>query len=225
MYKVQHEEKDIYLENTESPQQEDEKLYYMQDSIDTIKNLDIINFNYIVFEEDLDNMYKTEFNYFFDNYIIELINYLDRYLSIDLTDIQEEPYRVKLSFVKNIVRFIMNTLPYIYMKSYLEDQNVEGLHDALDLFNDELRDNIISQITKSQKQYKTFNSMMTDIEDTITNEKKKNKFNGMLSLLDSSMENKKVLLDYYKSIIQNSGHDGLKELCKIYIKNDLHNII
>lgn len=226
MYKVQHEETDTFLDSI-SPheEKEDELLYYMQDAIDTIKNLDIKNFNYIVFEEDLDNMYKTEFNNFFNKYVIDLINYFNKYLAIELTDVQEEPYRVKLRFVKNIVRFIMNTLPYIYMKGYLENQNIEGLHDALDSFNDDLRDNLISQITKSQNQYKTFSNLMEDIEDTITNEKKKTKFNGMLTILDSSMENKKLLLDYYKSIIQNSGHDGLKELCTLYVKNDLYNII
>jgi len=203
----------------------EEEFYYMQNTIDDIKNVNIKDFNYIIFEEDLDNMYKTEFLKFFNKNIKALIEDLNIYLSIDLDELFEAPYRIKLSFVKNIVRFFMNTLPYIYMKEFLSSNEVEGLHDALDLFDDNLQTNIINQIKKSQEQYSSFNTMMSDIEDTITNEKKKNKFNNMLTLLDASMTNKSKLLDYYKSIIQNSGHDGIKSLFKLYLKNDLDNII
>ncbi len=211
------------IDNTDSTKESE--LYYMQDVVQNILNLNIKDFNYIVFEEDLDNMYKTEFNVFFDEYMIPLITQLDEYLSIDIEMVQSEPYRTKHAFVKNIVRFIMNTLPYIYMKEYLHDNQIDGFHDALDAFDTNVKQNIVSQIEKSKEQYNSFNSMMSDIEETITNEKKKNKFNDMLSLLDASMNNKTKLLDYYISIINDSGEEGLQKLFKIYLKNDLHNII
>lgn len=202
-----------------------DELYYMQNVMDTIKNVNIREFNYIVFEEDIDNMYKTEFNTFFNNYIIDLIQHLDQYLSINIDELINEHYRVKHAFVKNIVRFFMNTLPYIYMKEYLENNGADGLHDALDMFNDDLKDNIIKQIISANSQYSNFNTMMNEVKDTITNEKKKDKFEGMLSLLESSMDNKSKLLDYYIDIIQSSGNDGLKSLFKLYLKNDLENLI
>ena len=213
-----HQENDIKIEN------ELEHMYYMQDTLDSIKNLDIKNFNYIVFEEDLDNMYKTEFLRFFTDNIVPLLSNF-HYLSIDTLDLEDEPYRVKLVFTKNIIRFIMNTLPYIYIKELLEDKDISGLHDALDVFDTNTQQKIINQISHAQKQYQSFSSMMEEIEDTITNEKKKNKFNEMLSLLDISMSNKSKLLDYYKSIIQNTGEDSLKPLVKLYLTNDLENVI
>ena len=202
-----------------------DELYYMRNVMDNIKNVDIRNFNYIVFEEDIDNMYKSEFETFFKEYIVDLIGYLNQYLSINIDELINESYRVKHAFVKNIIRFFMNTLPYIYMKEYLENNGADGLHDALDMFNDDLKDNIIKQIVSANSQYSNFNSMMNDVKDTITNEKKKDKFEGMLSLLDSSMDNKSKLLDYYTDIIQSSGNDGLKALFKLYLKNDLENLI
>jgi hypothetical protein len=206
-------------------EQEESNLYYMQDVVDQISKFQIRGFNWLVFEEDLDNMYKTEFNNFFNDYIKKMVEDLNMYLAIDIADIENEPYRIKLAFVKNIARFVMNTLPYIYMKEYLEKENVEGLHDALEQLSDNTQQKICDQIENSQKQYQSFNTMMTDIEDTITNEKKKNKVSDMLNLLDASMDNKSKLLDYYKSIIQNSGSENLKKLFKIYLTEDLQNIL
>jgi len=225
MYKVDTTDASDLSIKAETKLVDSDELYYMKSVIDSIKKLDIKNFNYIVFEEDIDNMYKTEFNTFFNTYIVSLIKDFDQYLSISIEEIMDEPYRVKHAFVKNIVRFLMNTLPYIYMKEFLENNNAEGLHDALDMFNDDLKDNIIKQIQSANSQYSNFNTMMNDVKDTITNEKKKDKFEGMLTLLGSSMDNKSKLLDYYISIIQASGNDGLKVLFKQYLTNDLENIL
>lgn len=201
------------------------QFYYMQEALNNIKELNIQNFNYIVFEEDLDNMYKSEFEEFYRTQIIPTFEYLKQYIDIDTEIVHDEPYRIKHIFVKNIVRFIMNTLPYIYMKEFLETKDVEGMHDAFDEFNDDIKINIITQINKSHEQFENFNSMMTDIGGGITNDKKRGKFNGMLGLLDSSINNKSKLLDYYVSVIQNSGSDNLKELFKTYVRNDLDNLI
>jgi len=214
---------DLYLSD-EVNLVDDTELYYMQNSLQNIKESNIKEFNYIVFEEDLDNMYKSEFEEFFKMKLVPLIENFDD-LNISLDELHNEPYRVKQAFAKNIIRFIMNTLPYIYMKEFMESKEVEGLHDALDLLNDDLNDNIIAQINVSKSQYNNFSSMMINIEDTITNDKKRDKFTGMLSLLDASMDNKSKLLDYYISIIVNSGNDGLRNLCTKYLKNDLNNLI
>lgn len=225
MFKIDLTDKsDLFLDST--VQEVDHgKLYYMKDTLESIKNIDIKNFNYIVFEEDLDNMYKSEFNEFFDELIVPLIDNLNQYIFIDLELVIDEPYRVKQLFVKNIIRFFMNTLPYIYMKEFIKGSEAEGLHDALELFDDNLKTKIVTQIESNTKQYTNFNTMMGDIEETITNEKKKIKFAEKLTLLEHNMTNKLKLLDYYASIINNSGNDGLKDLFKIYLKNDLDNLL
>lgn len=200
-------------------------MYYMQDHIDAIRSLSIKNFNYIIFEEDLDNMYKTEFEKFFKEYMIELINDLSFYVAIDIDNIQNESYRVKLIFSKNIVRFVMNTLPYIFVKEFLEKIGVEGLHDAYDALSADIQQKLISQINVSQAEYNSFSSLMTNISSSITNDKKKVSFDEKLDLLETTMSSKEKLLNYYKDIIQNSGNDGLQKIIKKYLLNDLDNII
>lgn len=216
---------DQYLSTDLEDSSDQGKLYYMRETLETIRKIDIKNFNYIVFEEDLDNMYKSEFQDFFLNQIVPLIEELNEYLHIEVDLIQDEPYRVKLLFVKNIIRFFMNTLPYIYMREFLRNGDAEGLHDALALLDDNIGKKLVQQIESSKDQYQNFNSTMLNIEDTITNDKKKSKFSEMLVLLDHNMGNKIKLLDYYSSIISNSGSIGLNTLCKLYIKNDIENLI
>jgi hypothetical protein len=216
---------DQYLSDNLEDIADQGKLYYMRETLETIRKVDIKNFNYIVFEEDLDNMYKSEFQEFFIDQIVPLIHELQEYLFIDVDAILDEPYRVKQLFVKNIIRFFMNTLPYIYMKEYIHSSGAEGLHDALALFDDNIGSKIVHQIESSKDQYQNFNTTMLNIEETITNDKKKNKFSEMLVLLDHNMNSKVRLLDYYSSIISNSGSIGLKALFKQYVKNDIENIL
>ena len=216
---------DQYLSSDLEDNADQGKLYYMRETLETIRKIDIKNFNYIVFEEDLDNMYKSEFQEFFSEQIVPLIHELQEYLFIDVDAILDESYRVKQLFVKNIIRFFMNTLPYIYMKEYVRSAGAEGLHDALALFDDNIGSKIVNQIESSKDQYQNFNSTMINIEETITNDKKKTKFSEMLVLLDHNMNSKIRLLDYYSSIISNSGSIGLKTLFKQYVKNDIENIL
>lgn len=204
---------------------ENTSMYYMHDQIESIKKLEIRDFNYVIFEEDLDNMYKTEFEKFFNEYVIEMIESLSEYLAIDVDYIEQEPYRIKLLFTKNIVRFIMNTLPYIFIKEYLATKNIDGLHDALDELEENIVDKLIGQINISQSEYDSFNALMSNVSSTITNDKKKANFESKLSLLEITLSSKEKLLDYYKLVISNSGNDGLKALVKKYLLNDLDNIV
>ncbi len=211
------------LTTVEEEQVLDSNLYYMDNHIDNIKNYNIKSFNYIVFEEDLDNMSKHELLSFFNDYFIELINTSELKISID--EVIGQPYRVKLLFIKNVIRFLMNTLPYNYLKQYFEEHEVSGLHDALDLLDVDLVTELTNKIDSSNKYLENFEALMGNVETGITNEKKRNKFNEMLNLLESSMTTKTNLLQYYKSILLDTGNDSLHTLCKAYVKNDLQNLL
>jgi len=204
---------------------ENEKMQYMKDTVQSIINLDIKNFNYIIFEEDIDNMYKKEFEYFFDKFMLEILNKMNEYIYIDTSLIQYEEYRIKQIFTKNIIRFYMNTLPYVYLKGILEKKNIDGLHDALDLINENSIQLIIDSIQDSYSQYESFNVMMNEIEDTINNEKQRNAFNTKLTLLDQNMNKKLKLVKYHESIIIDSGQENLQKLLKQYLINDKENIL
>jgi len=209
------------LTTVEEIQTFDNELYYMDEHVQNIKDYDIKNFNYILFEEDLDNMTKQEFLEFIKKHEF-LLN--DCLLDISLEEV-DDTYRAKLTFLKNNIRFLMNTLPYNYLKQYLEDYEISGLHDALDTLNKDLVNELLNKIDESNKHFVNFELLMGNVEEGITNDKKRAKFNEMLNLLGSSMDNKIDLLQYHKSILLNTGNDSLQELCKLYVKNDLSNIL
>ena len=201
------------------------ELFYLKDMLLNILTLNIKDFNYIIFEEDLNNMYKEEFLNFFKHNMVPLVEKLNEYIAIGIEPLMMESYEIKLSFCKNIIKFVMNTLPYSHVKEFLSKSDVNGYHDALDEFNDDIVAKISNQIEIGKKQFDNFNSLMENVEDTISNEKKRDKFNKSLTLLDQSMKNKITLLDYHKSIIDNSGNDKLCELLKLYLANDSENIL
>ena len=198
--------------------------YYLQKPIQQIKDLDIKNFNFIIFEEDIDNMEADEFKNFYDNWFIPAIEYLNNYLDIDISTIQFKTFRLKQIFVKNIIKFVMNTLPYTYFKNYLNTCSVESFHEALDHL-DGIKEKLLEQVYALNKQYTNFVELMSNIEDTIANEKKRNQFNDMLTLLDTNMDSKFKITEYQKHVIQDTPEQSLKDLMKKYLQNDADNLL
>ena len=198
--------------------------YYLQKPIQQIKDLDIKNFNFIIFEEDIDNMEADEFKNFYDNWFIPAIEYLNNYLDIDISTIQFKTFRLKQIFVKNIIKFVMNTLPYTYFKNYLNTCSVESFHEALDHL-DGIKEKLLEQVYVLNKQYTNFVELMSNIEDTIANEKKRNQFNDMLTLLDTNMDSKFKITEYQKHVIQDTPEQSLKDLMKKYLQNDADNLL
>jgi len=168
---------------------------------------------------------KSEFELFLTQKIIPILNEINLYLAIDTDSLINESYRTKMLFTKNVVRFFMNSLPYTYLKEMFSKEDIGGLHDALDLLNNEIKPKLLTSISNNKDQYLNFNNLMGNIESSITNDKKKVKFNDMLSLLDQNMSNRLKLLNYYESIIENSGEEDLKKICRIYLQNDVKNIL
>jgi len=210
---------------------DDGKLYYMRSFKEKILNIDIQSFNYIVFEEDIDNMSFSEFNQYFKNDFFEIVEFFEQYLYLNSDTIygmenKSDNYILNKTFVKNIITFLMMSLPYTYFKSSLKKFEIDGFHSALDAINE---NNMIESINQEvadqiQDQY-NFNNLIVNLEDNITNKSKKDKLQDMIGVLTLNVEDKVKLLEWYISIIENSGEESLKELCKIYLKNDTLNIL
>jgi len=218
MKKIKKSEDDF--KSVETPE-----VYYMTNVIEDIKNLNIKNFNYIIFEEDLDNMSKADFNYFLKEELSPIIYKMRDKLDIDIDLIYSSNIGAQQIYVKNVVRFIMNTLPYIYLRGYIDTLEMENYHDILDDLKVNTIDKMILRIQEASKQYSSFNDIMNGLEDNLPNDKKKENFNDMLALLDTSTQAEKRLLHYQEEIIDNSSSEGLFELLKIYLNKDRDNII
>jgi hypothetical protein len=88
-----------------------------------------------------------------------------------------------------------------------------------------LQDKLIDSINSNRTEFENFSNLMKDVEENITNDKKKNSFNGRLKLLDDNMSDKLKLLNYHENIIKSSSVIKLIDLCKKYINQDYKNII
>jgi hypothetical protein len=67
-------------------------------------------------------------------------------------------------------------------------------------------------------------SVLLDVKANLSTDKKKNKFDTMLTILDSNIGEKIKMNEFFNSVIQTSSTDSLIDLCKLYIKNDYANI-
>jgi len=210
---------------------DDGNLYYMKEYKDTIKDLDIYNFNYIVFEEDIDNMVYIEFDQYFRTDFIEILDFFNEYLYIDveaISNLENNTNSIEMHkmMVKNIIKFLMMILPYTHLKGMLSKHEIEGFHEALETVSTiTIKEQIIKEIELAKSEQNNFNNLMSNIQETITNKNKKDKFTDMIQVLDVNIQEKIKVFDYYISIINSSGRESLSELLKLYIKKDSRNIL
>jgi hypothetical protein len=171
-------------------------------------------------------MHQLEFNTFFDNEFKTIVKLINRHISFDISDLDDQPYRIKLLFAKNIVKFYMFDLPYNYLKNHIFANDCENMYDALKEFDEQdVKSKLIDQIHQMKRQYNNFNELINNLEDTISNDKKRDKFTDIVMLLDTNMDLKLKLLKYHTTLINNSESLKLVELIKIYLDNDSYNII
>jgi len=204
--------------------------YYMKPYKDKIRDLDIRNFNYIVFDEDINNMIYDEFkNYYTTDFskIIELMNeyiFIDTDLIKNMEDNSTDLTKIK-TYVKNVTKFYMMTLPYIHLKDIIPS-DIKGFHDVLDFINDcNVIELIIKSIDKNIEEQNNFYKLMKNVQDEIVNNKKKDKMDDMTKVLEININEKIKVFEYYKSLIKLSSNEKLKDLLKQYIKNDIKNIL
>lgn len=203
----------------------DNRFEYVNYIYDTIKNIDIKNFSFIIFEEDIDNMSITEFTEYYNNQFKNaILPEIQHYLNIDITIFEDQSIESKRNILKHIVKFYTTFLPYNYLKQFISTKNTENKYDALELIGDNIKTVLCDVITNSKNEYSNFIKLMYNVKANLSTEKKKDKFDSMLTILDTNIGDKIKMNDYFNSVIETSSVDSLIELCKLYIKNDYTNI-
>lgn len=203
----------------------DNRFEYVNYIYDTIKNIDIKNFSFIIFEEDIDNMSITEFTEYYNNQFKNaILPEIQHYLNIDTTIFEDQSIESKRNILKHIVKFYTIFLPYNYLKQFISTKNTENKYDALELIGDNIKTVLCDVITNSKNEYSNFIKLMYNVKANLSTEKKKDKFDSMLTILDTNIGDKIKMNDYFNSVIETSSVDSLIELCKLYIKNDYTNI-
>ena len=203
----------------------DRKFAYLDYILDAVKNIEIQTFSFIIFDEDIDNMSINEFElYYNDVFKNELIPAIQYYINIDISVFDEEDIESKRHILKNVIKFFTTFLPYNYLKQYISSKNTENKYDALELIDDNIKKSLCDAIMNSKNEYGNFIKLMTNVKANLSTDKKKNKFDTMLTILDSNIGEKIKMNEFFNSVIQTSSTDSLIGLCKLYIKNDYANI-
>lgn len=203
----------------------DNRFAYVEYILDAVRNLDIKNFNFVIFEEDIDNMSILEFDiYYNDIFINKIIPAMQNYLNIDISYFDDQSSVNKRGVIKSIVKFYTTFLPYNYLKQFISSKATENKYDALELIDSNIRQVLADCILNSKTEYNNFLKLMTNVKANLSTDKKKDKFDSMLNILDSNIGDKVKMNDYFGSIIQTSSSDSLIDLCKLYIKSDYENI-
>lgn len=203
----------------------DNKFEYLEYIINTVKHLDIKNFSFVIFEEDIDNMSINEFDEYYESQFKNIIiPEIQTYLNIDIEIFNDQSIESKRNILKHIIKFYTTFLPYNYLKQVISSKNTENKYDALELINDNIKTVLCDSILNSKTDYNNFIKLMYNVKANLSTDKKKDKFDSMLTILDLNIGDKIKMNEYFNSIIETSSVDSLIDLCKIYIKNDYANI-
>jgi len=241
----------IQIENELTPEKADELEMEHSSLISELNNLKTLNtrdFNYYLFEEDLEGLTPEEFEYLFTKEFqpwIEKIeeNFLDINFEKHLVDFQDQGDK-KLYF-KKLVFFIMHVFPYDILSTVLgnpnilekiipdEDQltiNPKNINEVdfqkiLDIdYNNNLpnlKEAIILELEKKNQKLDNWVEQL-DYLSTIV---KKNTISESKDLIVEHVNKMKKVNRIYELIIYDTSLEKLNDLIQEYLKNDYVNII
>ena len=232
-FNIQPDNDDVNIEIINAKMPDDNVLFLIGKDLKYIWDLDIKLFNFIIFENDLENINDSEFEYFWNNFFIPWIEYLnENYFEIDLDKFKFQltnTYEKKF-LIKKIVHFIMMFFPYFIFKTILENHGIEGIeneaqaYQLLEYFKEqpqELRREINIEIEKVIEKSK---NLLTSLENLL-NFTKKGKLEDSIDILEKQLQNQDLYLKLFNEIIEQTEIDKIINLFKKYLDNDFENLI
>ena len=211
----------------------EDTLYLIGQDLMYLNDLNIKDFNFLIFEDDIEKLSDEEFEYFWEKFFklwLDKIN--DNYLEIDLdlfyfqlSNTQEKKY-----LLKKIVHFITMFLPYNVIKTIINkrftsfEECEASLTDLIiNLSSDPgfIRESILEEINNNIQKVK---NLYTSLE-SMTSLAKKNTLDDSLELLHSQLNKQIDYLEIFKTVIQNTDEENLKDLILIYIDKDSENLL
>ena len=209
------------------PPEEDIALMLVSE-FEYLNNYDFHNFNYFSFEQDITDMSKSEFEWWYINTFQSWLADLDEnYLNIDFENIyykfnnQDE----KRVFLLKIVNFVMFLLPYQILREVFKSYDIDDSYDLQEFLREDsnlidLRQRIIQSIDHNTIQFESFVKTLLHFEKIA----KKNLVEENISLLDDHVKKQNLFLEIFKSIIAETDMEKFRELIILMIKNDIKNI-
>ena len=230
VYYIEPDTEDIQIKTIEARKPNDDILYIYSNELQNIRNLNIKDFSYVVFEEDINRLNDSEFEYFWSKFFLPWLNYIDE----NYLDISIEQFKFQLTstlekryLIKKIIHFIMFLLPYMILKKILQKKNLTDYNETIEYFKDiykynpkEIKQLFIKEIDEIIQYSTNFLNTITQVIKS----SKKDTLENLIGLLDNQISKQN---DYYlilKDIIYNTPTDKLMSLIGQYLDNDFENI-
>ena len=230
VFYVDLESEDIDIKISKARKPNEDIFYIYSNELQSVKNLDVKDFSYTIFEEDINKLNDQEFEYFWAKFFLPWLNNINNeYLDIDIDQFkfQLSSALEKRYLIKKITHFIMQLIPYMILKKILQKLNLSDYNETMDYFDDlyehdpiKIKNLLIKEINEVIQYSSNF---LTTIGDVIKSSKK-DTLENLIGLLDNQISKQN---DYYlilKEIINNTTNEKLYELIKIYLQNDFENI-
>ena len=209
---------------------------YMETQIKEIKEINIREFNFDQFKEDINDMKLEFFNMFFNEKIMDLFYDIEEdylflnYEQLDLLNhkpLIKDTVKSKIEMVEIIVDFYMFKLPYVYFPKMINNHKELDLYD---LINDvDLKDKLIKTISEDNNSLRNLSVLLNSLNKTAQNKKmdeiELNKRALDLENLNNNLNKKANINYYYTNLINSTSTANLQTLLFKYIDNDITNIL
>jgi len=232
--KYNPETKDYESTEVQIKKPNNEMVYLVGQDLDYLNEMNIKDFNYIIFEEDIERLDDEEFEYFWKEFFEEwlgAINDTFLYINLDKFKFQLSSTLEKKFLVKKIVHFIMMYLPYNVISDVIKyhitidiehkQQLIDYLEEMRETTPSFLKTSIIGSIDKSSQRIKNlFESLNSMVKFS-----KKGTLENSISLVEDQLSKQELYLTLFKELANNTDNDNLYNLVMLYIDNDFENLI
>ena len=221
---------DISITKIEAVKPNDDILFIYSNELQNIYNLNIKDFSFVIFEEDINRLNDSEFEYFWEKFFISWLENIDEnYLDINIEDFKFQLGSTleKRYLIKKIVHFIMYMFPYLILKKITERKKFTSYDETVSYFKDLYEDNpneIKKLILKEIDEIiKYSNNFLNSIQSVIKSSKK-DTIDNVIDILQDQISKQNEYYQIFKDIINNTVNEKLLNLILNYYENDFENI-
>jgi len=198
----------------------DEPFEYFDPLLTEIKNIDIQNFNFEIFEKYIEELTADEFTELWNSKLLPVMQEInDKYLVVDLDEFAHSDTETNQIMTIKYIEFLMSVLPYkIVFAKYLKKpfaslSELSSWLDSRDISED------IGQLLEDE--IVVIKNMYDLIKTTIYESKKTNKeFQQRIDKLASYIKYEKDFKNYFIDIVKDTEDENLKNLILKYYANE-----
>ena len=198
----------------------DEPFEYFDPLLTEIKNIDIQNFNFEIFEKYIEELTADEFTELWNSKLLPVMQEInDKYLVVDLDEFAHSDTETNQIMTIKYIEFLMSVLPYkIVFAKYLKKPFASLLElnswlDSRDISED------IGQLLEDE--IVVIKNMYDLIKTTIYESKKTNKeFQQRIDKLASYIKYEEDFKNYFIDIVKDTENEKLKNLILKYYANE-----